>query len=253
MKTVEIKLYTINELSDKAKEKARNWWRKASECDDYWSECPIEEAVEQGQFLGIAFKQRDIKLVNGRTRQEPCILFSGFCSQGDGACFEGTWKACDVKVDEAAKDWGDSPETTKLKAIAKRFGELAKEWPEASFTVTHKDRYCHEYSVDFDFSLDPANNDECPNEALRLMNYMDDQGVSDSLDDCSEVYAERADYDNRYTETVESLKDVARDFMKWIYKALEREWNDANSDEHIDEVLEINEYSFLEDGERFEA
>ena len=40
-------------------------------------------------ILGIRLKTTPVRLMGGGTRQKPCIWFSGFWSQGDGACFEG--------------------------------------------------------------------------------------------------------------------------------------------------------------------
>jgi hypothetical protein len=215
MKTIEIKAYEFNELSDKAKEKARDWYREHVNCGDTgWSECTIEEAVTQGNLMGITFKERRVPLMSGKTRGEPCIYWSGFSCQGDGACFEGTWRAGDVQADKVADGWGDDPATTEIKRIASVFGEIAKEWPTASFAVTHRGRYYHEYCTEFDVMLD---------------------------EDPDMVW----DY-----AVVEELIETARDFMKWIYRQLEKEYEYRNSDECVDEEIEANEYLFTEDGKR---
>ena len=74
MKTVEISLFQFDELDDKAKERARAWWRKCSEDDTFWSEYVIEEAVEQGKLLGITFKERERRSMTGKPLPpEPCI------------------------------------------------------------------------------------------------------------------------------------------------------------------------------------
>ena len=74
-KTVEITLYQFDELSDKAKEKARenyitNWMR------DDWYECTYEAMKEDGHH-NYGFNVKDIR-------------FSGFWSQGDGASWCGS-------------------------------------------------------------------------------------------------------------------------------------------------------------------
>ena len=46
MKEITVKTYEFDELSDKAKENARSWFREES-CDDtFWSESTIDEAVD---------------------------------------------------------------------------------------------------------------------------------------------------------------------------------------------------------------
>lgn len=54
---------------------------------DEWYDCTIEEFVEQMEAYGFSFTTHTVGLVNGKTREEPDVFFSGFCSQGDGACF----------------------------------------------------------------------------------------------------------------------------------------------------------------------
>ena len=111
MKTITIETYEFDELDDAAKEKARDWFRTASNDDTFWSECVLEEAEEQGVLMGIEFdRDRD---------HSAKIYWSGFCSQGDGACFAGTWRARDAKpATEVAAGWGEGKQTTELKRIA---------------------------------------------------------------------------------------------------------------------------------------
>lgn len=55
---------------------------------DWWDNL-IEDFAEQLAEVGITVSTHEVKLMNGKTRQDPNIYFSGFWSQGDGACFEG--------------------------------------------------------------------------------------------------------------------------------------------------------------------
>jgi hypothetical protein len=219
MKTITLNLYEFNELSDKAKEKAREWYRRATECDNYFSEHVIDEAVQQGELLGFEFKTHDVKLHGGGTRQEPCIWWSGFSSQGDGACFEGTWRACGVKADKVAEGWGDDPATTEIKRIAAAFAKEAALFPHATFKISHVGRYSHKYSVDYDFTLIPEDSEE--------------------------------EWGDNHKQSVEQLKELSRDFMRWIYRQLEKEYEYQNSDECVDENIRCNEYTFTKDGNRF--
>jgi hypothetical protein len=223
MKTITIQAYTFDELSDSAKQKARDWFREASAGDDWWSESAIDEAVEQGQLLGIDFDLQPRKNMKGEPLPgKPKIWWSGFYSQGDGACFEGTWRASQVKADKVADGWGEDPATTEIKRIASEFERIARAYPESSFHVTHRDCYCHEHSVDFDFQ------------------FPDDNEGEDWPED------KRKEYD----KTCDDLKEAARDFMRWIYRQLEKEYGYRNSDECVDEDIRANEYLFTEEGKR---
>lgn len=204
MTTKTINLFTFNELSDSAKEKARAWWRSCNDGDTFWSECVIDDAKEQGRNMGLDIDK---------------VYFRGFWSQGDGACYEGTWHACDVKAGETAKDWGDSPATKEIRRIAAEFEETAKNFPNASFSVKHSGYYCHEFSTSFNVSL----------------------GEDKDNGSISQEEWSRAEGD---------LIETARDYMRWIYRQLEKEYEYQNSDEVIDELLESNGYSFREDGKR---
>ena len=203
MKTKTVNLFTFNELSDSAKEKARNWWRECSAGDSYWSESVIDEAKEQGKNMGLDINN---------------IHYSGFWSQGDGACFTGSWSAANVKAGETAEGWGDSPETTRIKQIAAEFEQFAKDWPESSFTVEHRGHYSHEYCTDFNVSLGHDADNELPA--------------------------------GQWKGACDSIIETARDYMRWIYKQLEKEDQYQNSDECVDENILANEYTFLESGKR---
>jgi hypothetical protein len=238
MQTLSVTTYEFDELSDSAKAKARDWYREASSCDTYWSEYTIGEAVEQGQLLGIEFATRPVQLHGGGTRQEPKIYWSGFSCQGDGACFEGTWRAKDVKADSVADGWGDAPETTKIKRIAEILAEVAAKFPCGRFTTTHNDRYYHENSVDFDFD---SGADDCSPDQLNAY-----RTPEDDAEDPDEMPRQRMAED--FPE--DCLKEAARDFMRWIYKQLEKAWEYENSDENVDESIRANDYQFTESGRR---
>lgn len=74
MEVVKIEAYKFEELSDKAKEKARDWWREANAGDPHLSD-EIEESFK------AALEERGLPGMK--------IYFSlGYC-QGDGMCFSG--------------------------------------------------------------------------------------------------------------------------------------------------------------------
>ena len=77
MKTITINTYTFPELSEEAKDKARQCYHDAYMSDGFWHECTIDDAKEVGKILG--FDVRDVH-------------FSGFWSQGDGASWTGGYE-----------------------------------------------------------------------------------------------------------------------------------------------------------------
>lgn len=70
-----VTLYEFAELSDDAKDRARDWWRNQA-LEYGWWECVFEEVKIYAAILGIEIDR---------------IYFRGFSSQGDGACFVGQY------------------------------------------------------------------------------------------------------------------------------------------------------------------
>jgi hypothetical protein len=194
MKTIQTQVYSFSELSAAAKEKAREWFRNGDSSFDAYS--TIEDAKQAFATCGITIDR---------------VLYSGFSSQGDGACFEGTWRAADV-TPGAMREY--APKDAELHRIAAEFERLAALFPLATFTVRHSGYYQHENCTDFSFSFPDQNGDDADE-------------------------AERA------------LEEAAKDAMRWIYRQLESAYEWENADEQVDESIEANEYTFTEDGRRF--
>ncbi len=202
-------VYQFDELDEKAKERAREWYRQGNCDDSFWSECVIDDAKGIGKYMGMDVDK---------------VYFSGFWSQGDGACFEGTWRARDVQADKLK---AYAPQDKELHRIVEGFAELAKEYPNGYFSVKHRGHYSHSGCTSFDVEL--------PNEQEEELEY-----------DSAEWKALRV----RLDEDGDTLIQLARDFMDWIYTQLEKEWNFQNSNECVDETIRSNEYEFLENGQR---
>lgn len=75
MRTIEVKLYQFDELNDEAKEKAREWWREGG-LHYPWHDDVYVNFKEEMKKTGIEVGD---------------IFFTGFWSQGDGACFDTEW------------------------------------------------------------------------------------------------------------------------------------------------------------------
>lgn len=207
MKTATIQTFEFDELGSKAKETARAWYREGAFQFD-WYDFVYEDANTVAGLLGIDIYETPSRGLH--------IFFSGFCSQGDGACFEGTWRAFDVKVGQMKEH---APEDATLHRIAGEFEKVAKQFPNALFSVKHRGHYSHQYCTDFDVEIRDA----------------DDVNVD----------SEEA------TTAEKALIEAARDFMAWIYRQLEQEFTYQNSDEAVDESIRANEYTFTSNGKRF--
>ncbi|GAB0819132.1 hypothetical protein LL13F56_28350 [Escherichia coli] len=142
---ITITVYTLNELSCPAREKARDWYRQ-HHADSNWYENVYEDFRAVCGIFGIDLRQRVFRLSNGRFMEEACIWFSGFCSQGDGACFEGRWHWQPATVRRIRKY---APQEHELHRIADALQAVQKRkfW-QLQAEISHRGRYCHPYSMD---------------------------------------------------------------------------------------------------------
>jgi hypothetical protein len=208
MRTIETTVFKFAELSESAKKQAiqNNYdWN----IHDDWNEFVKDDFETIGKILGIDFATYPVKLMNGNTRHDPKIWYSGFCSQGDGACFEGTWsysKGMTRKIREHA------PQDAELHRIADRLADLQKRYFYGITTrIEHTSRYYHSHTMRFDHY------------------HQNDIEIPASVTD--------------------DIEELLRDLADWYYSALEREYNYLTSDEAIAESLESNECEFDEFGD----
>lgn len=236
MRIIETKAYQFNELNPEAQARAIKKWQdaEASSGDNYWSEYVIEEAVREGRLLGFSFDERARRSMSGKPLPgEPCIYWSGFWSQGDGACFEGTWSArdCLANAGKAAADWGcrtdgvgqHSPfcSTCELRSISKALLREAQEFPEASFSIKHRGHYSHEHCTDFSFD------------------FGEDEGGGVGGIQKTEQQLLAAE---------QQLTDLSRSFMRWIYRQLESAYEDRLSEANARDSILANQYEFDSEG-----
>jgi len=210
--TIATTVYRLNELSDAAKDKARAWYREG--CLDHdWYEFVYEDFERVCAILGVDLETRFGRLYGGGPRQKPCIWFSGFWSQGDGASFEGRYhheKAARRRIREYA------PQNEELHRIADVLQTLQKRnFYQLHADVVHRGRYYHEHSMAISVERDSPTHQDMT------------------------VGAEEA--------VIEALRDLAR----WLYRQLEQEYEYQTSDETVDEAIAANGYTFTEAGRRF--
>ena len=148
------------------------------------------------------------------------MYFSGFWSQGDGACFEG-W------VD----DWG-----LFLKSLGITNDVLMEfannHW---AFSVKHSGHYYHENCVSF--SIDTPNPDgDGEDDGWFIERYSPYE-----VDDFRSVawLAVLKEFD--FSSMEETFRDAFKDHMRQLYKDLEAEYDYLTSDEAVWESIVANE------------
>lgn len=198
-RTIEVTEYTYEDLSDTAKEKALSdycangldydWWD--SVYDDFMSICEI---------IGID--------ISG-TKSRPAIWFSGFWSQGGGACFEGSYyyrKGATKKIAEYA------PNDKELNRIVSTMQAIQRKYfYQLTASIVHRGHYHHSGTM--------------------------------------QVIVEHAEYPYRdIGDAEEELTQCLRDLADWLYSKLESEYEYLTSEESFRESCEANEWRFDEEG-----
>lgn len=206
MRTIETKAYQYDELDTKAQEKARDWYRRSNENDQYWSEYVIEDFEHIAKLLGIDLRTREIGLMGGGKRLASCVYWSGFSCQGDGACFEGRYTYAPGSV-KAIKN--HAPVDKELHRIAEGLRDVQRQhFYKLAVTIRH---YYHSHGVDIQIE------DDTP--TLRAGAY-------------------------------DTVAQLLRDLMNWLYRMLEAEYNSQQEDEYVAEQIKANEYEFDSEGKR---
>lgn len=176
------------DLPEERKEQIRDDNRDINLYHEWWDSI-YDWAKDTGEEFGLRIED---------------IYFSGFASQGDGACFTGClyFKECDES---------DLPED--VRPIYNRLHQINSlikilESDEHIYVrITYNGNYTHEYCMSFDY---------------------DDYGSESVLD----LISEKAD----------DIEKALRDYARWIYARLENVHDYLSSDEAIDEALHDEEY-----------
>lgn len=198
----------FDELSDEAKKKALDNVRSVAH-EFFNGDYVIEDWKEILKACGFS---------------AVTIMYSGFYSQGDGACFTGGWQPDWVepdKLDEYSdklKLLFDYPlaEHAKYKlCLAAGVDPHEPEDGETSSMVAghakleHRGRYYHEKNVSYEYSYEGW---------------------------------------NRILE--EDFEDWCEDLMREIYRCIRDEYEYQMSDEGVMELIECNDYDFNDKGEQ---
>ena len=209
---IETTVYTIDELSDAAKENARIWYRDQG-LHDEWYDFVYDDFETICRIIGVTLGTTPVRLYGGGTRDKPQVYFSGFWNQGDGASFAGRYSyargATKAIRAHAPKDEELHRIADELQAVQRRnFFQLHS-------TIRQSGRYCHEYTMAIEVERDSPTW----------------QPITDGAEDA----------------VIEALRDLAR----WLFRQLRSEYEHQTSDDAVDEIVSVNEWTFTADGTRF--
>ena len=201
--------FKSSELSKKAQQRAIDEARYDSVEHWDWWEYIYEDAARMAALLGIEIDQHSGK---DGTRG-PMIWFTGFCSQGDGACFQGTYRPKADAVDAIKAECNDET----LISLAERLVVACVT------TTLHGDATLHRADVSTTGRYSHSNTMQATYH-----------------------------YDPEYPDNPDTLEDEVikclREFADWIYKQLEAEHDYLIGDEAIKERLMDCACVYDEDG-----
>lgn len=196
-KAVTYKTYDFDDLELDVQEKVLDKFRiYAGEDFSFSAEFVIEDVKEVGKLLGIDITN---------------IYYSGFCSQGDGACFDsdfGYVKGCKKAVMDYA------PQDKALHEIVQNLVDIqGHSWFSLEGGTAHSGHYYHSGCM----------------------------AINVGYSGYSEMYPS--------DDSVDDMKQVLRDFADWIYSRLEFEYEFITSEDVVRDNIRDNEYRFLDTGE----
>lgn len=211
MITKTVNLYQFDELSPKAKERARDWWRE-SEAQDFGAHGDIYEPIETAaKILGIEFKTHAVPLHGGGTRYESDIYWT-LHVQGAGASFNATYSYAKGSAKAIRAEFGTDK---TLYAIADDLADIQKRYAYRVAAVISSDSRYHSTDV------------ECEIDGARVI---------------TEREVSQADSD--------AMRDVFKRFARWMYETIDEDYNSRMEDDYVDDSIKANEYTFTVDGKR---
>lgn len=113
-RTIETQVYKFDELSPEAQQVAVEKHSRA--LSDSWEFTDYDDIESIAKILGIDFDTIAHKSFDGRhICHKPKIYYTGFWSEGDGACFEGSYSYA-INSRKAIREY--APQDTELHRIA---------------------------------------------------------------------------------------------------------------------------------------
>ncbi len=209
---IETIVYTYEELSKAAQDAAKDWYRALGPHDGWW-QAVYEDFAMICDCIGIHLKTRLRNPTSQRQYHEPCVWFTGFWNQGDGACFEATWRyarggslaiRAHAPQDRVLHDIADRLQDVQRRNIYQLTGDIA-----------HQGRYCHAHAM--------------------VITVERDSSIGQPPTEDAET----------------AVAGAMRDLARWLYTQLEAEHEHITSESEIAAAIIANEYTFTVSGRRF--
>lgn len=197
--------FAFNELSDVAKQKARETYCSSDYPYNEWWDGVYEDANRMAKKLGLDITTTKQSKQTGRAYREISIYFSGFYSQSDGASFEGSYCYNPRAIDEIKAERNDETLITLAEQLA--FLQITRRllgYEPFSATITISRHYSHSNTMNVEVNSE------------------------DEEDDHSQVSE----------ELEETITQLFKEFADWIYSSLKNEYDYLYSDECVDEHLD---------------
>jgi len=229
MKTITVQLFEFKELQKKIQEKILEKHRNVNVDYNEWYDCTYENWKEKLKEMGF---------------ENPVISFSGFWSQGDGACFDCT-------------EFGLEKLATKLEYNPVE-AELLKIMEPEICIESYDNHYCHAKTRHVNVQwrsccwtiarkIAKANPNELPLFISDEMPEEDRELLETRLKHPKAGVSDPDDLQKKFEEALEELRiDLCQD----IYKTLETEYDFLISDEAVQETIEANEWEFTASGRK---
>jgi hypothetical protein len=207
------------QLTDKQKEKAYERWVNGNPVNYEWWNSLIEEYKQTGKERGIHIDH---------------IYFSGFSSQGDGACWVGYFDLPEYLMWEEEQKKGSIFSDHELVVLQTAFAEdcLA-----SKYKINTSGYYSHSYTMRIDDSMFVSSEIVAQEHVV--------EGPLAGMD--AELFEELL---GKVTENLEAtMLKLCREYADAIYVALGEEHEYLLSEESFQQQTESNEWEFNDEGE----
>lgn len=210
-RTIETPVFKFDQLSEESQRRAldKNY---DYNIDHEWWDSVYEDAVTMAEIIGIEIGTRRSSVA------QPAIYFSGFSSQGDGACFEGSYSYKKGAL-----------KALKSAAPARYKDQQTGEWVELEGNA-ELHRICKELTA-----VQRRHFYRLEAKVVQSGHYQHSGCTAIEVQDGEHIYRAIGDAED-------DIKQLLRDFMDWIYDQLEKQHDYLTSDEAIKEALQDSEF-----------
>jgi len=216
--TIEEPTYTYTQLTPTAQETVKQWWYEHGAEHEWW-DCAYEDFTEQGYKLGFVVEN---------------INFTGFHSQGDGACWSGqvdvaTWLKTHTEDSIARDAW---------------CALIAEEFCDKHFLIHFRGHYSHSNTmtcVGWDWVDENGEQDYLYLKQPSIFQGMHYKELHNLIRSTDFPYTDPNDIE-------EAAFSSAKDYADELYKRLRKEYEYITSEANLIEMCEINDWRFDDEG-----